>query len=253
MSCFLDTGLGRDGYCHRRPGPHRRDRGREERRSAVRSLRRPAGIATLPLPQERGRAPPGRRRGKSGTPAGHPGRAGKPGGPPGNRRAKRPPQFLDTELRRARSLEVTLWVDGVRRAKETVRDPAAHSTRPPRRTTTALCARDRSQYDARDRTGPARRSQRLMVEAERVPTPPSAAVTEEQAGSESRLAVLKTSIEHSNAARSRLPLERSWSARGRGHGAASPPETAAHRAGHGGAGTPGWPNWRPRPPDGRNC
>ena len=113
---------------------------------------------------------------------------------PLEKESKKAAQFLELSEKR-KELEVTLWVDGVRRAKETVRNQQ-------RQYETAqadydgLCAEIEA-IDAETEAVQAE-MQRLMVEVERC-NAAIRAITEEQAGSDSRLAVLQNDIDHNNA------------------------------------------------------
>ena len=113
---------------------------------------------------------------------------------PLERESKKAVQFLELSEKR-KELEVTLWVDGVRRAKETVRNQQ-------RQYETAqadydgLCAEIEA-IDAETEQVQAE-MQRLMVEVERC-NAAIRSITEEQAGSDSRLAVLQNDIDHNNA------------------------------------------------------
>ncbi|WP_394960862.1 chromosome segregation protein SMC [Candidatus Allofournierella merdavium] len=113
---------------------------------------------------------------------------------PLERESKKAVQFLELSEKR-KELEVTLWVDGVRRAKDTVRAQQ-------RQYETAQADYDSltAEIEAIDAETEQLQGemQRLMVEVERC-NAAIRSITEEQAGSDSRLAVLQNDIDHNNA------------------------------------------------------
>ena len=113
---------------------------------------------------------------------------------PLEKESKKAAQFLELSEKR-KELEVTLWVDGVRRAKETVRTQQ-RQYETAQADYDALCAEIEA-IDAETEQVQAE-MQRLMVEVERC-NAAIRAITEEQAGSDSRLAVLQNDIDHNNA------------------------------------------------------
>ena len=111
---------------------------------------------------------------------------------PLKRDSEKAQQFLTLSETR-KSLEVTLWVDAIRRAKDTVRDQQ-------RKYEAAQADYDRisrnlEQYDERAEQLRAE-SQQLMVKADEA-NAEIREVTEKNAGSESRIAVLENENEHS--------------------------------------------------------
>ena len=185
---LLDTGIGRDGYSvigQGRIAEIVAAKSSERREIFEESLRH----CQIPLPQKRGRAPPCRRRRKSGTPAGYPGRAGGPGGPAGKKRAKKARKFLELSARR-KTLEVTLWTDGVHRAKEAVR-------RQVRDYETAQA--DYERFDRQTKAAESEaeeirmQAQQLTIAVERL-NGDIRSITEQISGSESRIAVLENDI-----------------------------------------------------------
>lgn len=113
---------------------------------------------------------------------------------PLEKESKKAAQFLELSARR-KELEVTLWVDGVRRAKDTVREQQ-------RRYETAQADYDGltaeiENIDAETEDIRAQ-MQRLTVEVERC-NGEIRAITEEMAGSDSQLAVLQNDIAHNDA------------------------------------------------------
>ena len=109
-------------------------------------------------------------------------------------------QFLELSAQR-KSLEVTLWVDGIRRARETVRDQQ-------RKYETAAADYDR--LDSANRAAEAEaeeirtQAQRLTMEIERL-NGDIRSITEQMADSQSRIAVLENDITHNE--RSACELE----------------------------------------------
>ena len=111
---------------------------------------------------------------------------------PLKRDSERAQQFLELSGQR-KSLEVTLWVDAIRRAKDTVRDQQ-------RRYEAAQADYDRlsrslDEYDEKSEALRAR-TQQLMLQVEES-NAQIRAITEENAGSDSRIAVLNNENEHS--------------------------------------------------------
>ena len=121
---------------------------------------------------------------------------------PLEKESKKAKQFLELSARR-KELEVTLWVDNVRRAKDTVRNEQ-------RRYEAAAADYDRltRELEAIDAESEAIRAevQRLTVSIERS-NAEIRAMAEEQAGSDSRLAVLQNDIQHNEAAIEKLTAE----------------------------------------------
>lgn len=113
---------------------------------------------------------------------------------PLEKESKKAAQFLQLSQSR-KELEVTLWVESVRRAKETVRQQQ-------RLYETAQADYDgfSAEIEAIDAETEQVRSemQRLMLEIERC-NADIRAITEEQAGSDSQLAVLQNDIQHNDA------------------------------------------------------
>ena len=188
---LLDTGLGRDGYAivgQGRIAEIVAAKSGERREIFEGGLRhRP-----LPLPQKRGRAPPGRRRGQPGTPAGYFGRIGAPG---------RAPQAGQRE---------SAAVSGTVRAAQKPgghpvggRHPPRQGHRPgtrQRRYEAAQADYDRlsrslDEYDEKSEALRAK-TQQLMLQVEES-NAQIRAITEENAGSDSRIAVLNNENEHS--------------------------------------------------------
>ncbi len=111
---------------------------------------------------------------------------------PLKRDSEKAQQFLELSGQR-KSLEVTLWVDAIRRAKDTVRDQQ-------RRYEAAQADYDRlsrslDEYDEKSEALRAR-TQQLMLQVEES-NAQIRAITEENAGSDSRIAVLNNENEHS--------------------------------------------------------
>ncbi len=111
---------------------------------------------------------------------------------PLKRDSEKAQQFLELSGQR-KSLEVTLWVDAIRRAKDTVRDQQ-------RRYEAAQADYDRlsrslDEYDEKSEALRAR-TQQLMLQVEES-NAKIRAITEENAGSDSRIAVLNNENEHS--------------------------------------------------------
>ena len=111
---------------------------------------------------------------------------------PLKRDSEKAQQFLELSGQR-KSLEVTLWVDAIRRAKDTVRDQQ-------RRYEAAQADYDRlsrslDEYDEKNEALRAKTRQ-LMVQVEEA-NAQIRAITEENAGSDSRIAVLNNENEHS--------------------------------------------------------
>ncbi|HJA25099.1 MAG TPA: chromosome segregation protein SMC [Candidatus Fournierella merdigallinarum] len=140
---------------------------------------------------------------------------------PLKRESEKAARFLELSETR-KELEVTLWVDGVRRAKETVRAQQ-------RQYETAQADYDSlsAEIEAIDAETEAVQAemQRLMVEVERR-NAAIRAITEEQAGSDSQLAVLQNDIDHNNASIQSLTQEIDAASAGK-EGIAA--EIAAHR------------------------
>ena len=113
---------------------------------------------------------------------------------PLEKESKKAAQFLELSEKR-KELEVTLWVDGVRRARDTVR-AQQRQYETAQADYDGLCAEIEA-IDAETEAVQAE-MQRLMVEVERC-NAAIRAITEEQAGSDSRLAVLQNDIDHNNA------------------------------------------------------
>ena len=111
---------------------------------------------------------------------------------PLKRDSEKAQQFLELSERR-KSLEVTLWVDAIRRANDTVRDPQ-------RKFEAAQADYERlsRQLDEFDEKSAALReeAQQLVLQVEQA-NADIRAVTEANAGSESEIAVLKNESEHS--------------------------------------------------------
>ena len=111
---------------------------------------------------------------------------------PLKRDSEKAQQFLELSERR-KSLEVTLWVDAIRRANDTVRDQQ-------RKFEAAQADYERlsRQLDAFDEKSTALReeAQQLVLQVEQA-NAEIRAVTEANAGSESEIAVLKNESEHS--------------------------------------------------------
>ena len=111
---------------------------------------------------------------------------------PLKRDSEKAQQFLELSERR-KSLEVTLWVDAIRRANDTVRDQQ-------RKFEAAQADYERlsRQLDEFDEKGAALReeAQQLVLQVEQA-NADIRAVTEANAGSESEIAVLKNESEHS--------------------------------------------------------
>ncbi len=110
---------------------------------------------------------------------------------PLERESKKAEQFLELAEQR-KSLEITLWVDHVRRAKETVREVQRKYE-----TAEAEYLRfDKEQKTADELAEEIRQeAQRLTMEIDRYHTD-IRSITEEMSGRESRIAVLKNDIEH---------------------------------------------------------
>ncbi|HJD21319.1 MAG TPA: chromosome segregation protein SMC [Candidatus Gemmiger faecigallinarum] len=111
---------------------------------------------------------------------------------PLKRDSEKAQQFLELSGQR-KSLEVTLWVDAIRRAKDTVRDQQ-------RRYEAAQADYDRlsrslDEYDEKNEALRAKTRQ-LMVQVEEA-NAQIRAITEENAGSDSQIAVLNNENEHS--------------------------------------------------------
>ena len=111
---------------------------------------------------------------------------------PLKRDSEKAQQFLELSGQR-KSLEVTLWVDAIRRAKDTVRDQQ-------RRYEAAQADYDRlsrslDEYDEKSEALRAK-TQQLMLQVEES-NAQIRAITEENAGSDSRIAVLDNENEHS--------------------------------------------------------
>ena len=111
---------------------------------------------------------------------------------PLKRDSEKAQQFLELSGQR-KSLEVTLWVDAIRRAKDTVRDQQ-------RRYEAAQADYDRlsrslDEYDEKSEALRAR-TQQLMLQVEES-NAKIRAITEENAGSDSQIAVLNNENEHS--------------------------------------------------------
>ena len=111
---------------------------------------------------------------------------------PLKRDSEKAQQFLELSEQR-KSLEVTLWVDSIRRAKDTVRDQQ-------RKYEAAQADYDRlsrslDEYDAKSEALRAR-TQQLMVQVEEA-NAEIRSITEKNAGSESQIAVLNNENEHS--------------------------------------------------------
>ena len=111
---------------------------------------------------------------------------------PLKRDSEKAQQFLELSGQR-KSLEVTLWVDAIRRAKDTVRDQQ-------RRYEAAQADYDRlsrslDEYDEKSEALRAK-TQQLMLQVEES-NAKIRAITEENAGSDSRIAVLNNENEHS--------------------------------------------------------
>ena len=140
---------------------------------------------------------------------------------PLERESKKAVQFLELSEKR-KELEVTLWVDGVRRAKDTVRAQQ-------RQYETAQADYDSltAEIEAIDAETEQLQGemQRLMMEVERC-NAAIRSITEEQAGSDSRLAVLQNDIDHNNASIASFQEEIEAAGAGR-EGIAS--EITAHR------------------------
>lgn len=139
---------------------------------------------------------------------------------PLERESKKAKQFLEYSARR-KELEVTLWVDNIRRAKETVRTEQ-------RRYEAAGADYDRlsREIEAIDAESEAIRAaaQELTVQIERA-NADIRAMAEEQAGADSRLAVLQNDIGHNDAAIEKLEGELAASRQGK---AALAAEIAGH-------------------------
>ena len=111
---------------------------------------------------------------------------------PLKRDSEKAQQFLELSGQR-KSLEVTLWVDAIRRAKDTVRDQQ-------RKYEAAQADYDRlsrslDEYDEKSEALRAK-TQQLMLQVEES-NAQIRAITEENAGSDSRIAVLNNENEHS--------------------------------------------------------
>lgn len=140
---------------------------------------------------------------------------------PLERDSKKAQQFLEWSQRR-KELEVTLWVDNIRRAKDTVRDQQ-------RKYEAAQadydgCDRQISQIDAETEEIRAQ-IQELTVRVERY-NADIRALTEEMAGSDSQIAVLQNDIQHNEATIASLREELAQSAQGKD---AISAEIAQHR------------------------
>lgn len=129
---------------------------------------------------------------------------------PLERDSKKATQFLELSARR-KELEVTLWVDGVRRAKDTVREQQ-------RRYETAQNDHDRftSEIEAIDtETEEVRlQMQQLNVEVERC-NAEIRAISDEVAGTDSQIAVLNNDMDHNKATIASLESEISQASEGR--------------------------------------
>ena len=140
---------------------------------------------------------------------------------PLERESKKAKQYLELAGRR-KELEVTLWVDTVHKARETVREQQ-------RRIETANADYQRvgSEIDAIDAETEAARAEigRLIGDADRCNSE-IRAVTERISGADARLAVLNNDIEHNNASIAALREELSQSGLGREAKAA---EAETHR------------------------
>lgn len=140
---------------------------------------------------------------------------------PLKRDSEKAQQFLELSEKR-KSLEITLWVDAIRRANDTLRDQqrkyeAAEADYD--RLSRQLDAFDEKNADLREET------QQLMLKVEQA-NADIRAITEANAGSESEIAVLKTRASTAGSASTRqIP---SWNARARAGKAltARPPTTA---------------------------
>ena len=139
---------------------------------------------------------------------------------PLERESKKAKQFLEYSARR-KELEVTLWVDNIRRAKDTVRAEQ-------RKYEAAGADYDRlsREIEAIDAESEAIRTaaQELTVQIERA-NAAIRAMAEEQAGADSRLAVLQNDIGHNEAAIEKLKSELAASREGK---AALAAEIAGH-------------------------
>ena len=112
---LLDTGIGQDSYSV--IGQGRIANRRRKKRSAARSLRKPAALL-LPLPQERGRTACRGRGENLERLRDILDELEKPGRPAGKRgQGRKVPDWPHS----AKRWEVTLWTDGVHRAREAVR------------------------------------------------------------------------------------------------------------------------------------
>lgn len=121
---------------------------------------------------------------------------------PLERESKKAAQFLELSARR-KELEVTLWVDNIRRTKDTVRDQQ-------RKYETAQADYDRlsGELEGIDAETEEIRAeiQRLTVEIERA-NGDIRAITEEMAGSDSQIAVLRNDIAHNESTIQNLQAE----------------------------------------------
>ena len=141
---------------------------------------------------------------------------------PLKRDSEKAQQFLQLSEKR-KTLEITLWVDAIRRANETLRDQQ-------RKYEAAQADYDRlsRQLDAFDEKSASLReeTQRLMLDIEQA-NADIRTVTEQNAGSESEIAVLKNESEHSRFRIDEASAELQRAGQGR---QAIEQETAAHRA-----------------------
>lgn len=131
-------------------------------------------------------------------------------------------QFLELSAHR-KELEVTLWVDGVRRAKETVREQQRRyevAEGDYARFNDEIAAIDAETEDVRMQV------QRLNIEVERF-NADIRSITEEEAGTDSQIAVLNNDIAHNAATIASLQAEMQQAAQGK-EGIASEIET--HKA-----------------------
>lgn len=187
---LLDTGLGRDATPLWVRGALRRSLVQNPP-SGVRFLRKHPALPNIATAKMKPNAP-GCGGGQSGTLRDILGELEKRVGPL-KRDSEKAEQFLAYSETR-KGLEITLWVDSIRRAQDTVRDQqrkyeAAESDY-------ARISRQLDEFDARTEALRAE-AQQLMLQVEEA-NAEIRTITEQNAGSESQLAVLQNETEHAN-------------------------------------------------------
>ncbi|MFQ7002399.1 MAG: hypothetical protein ACLRRT_01045 [Ruthenibacterium lactatiformans] len=237
---FLDTGLGRDGYSVIGRAASRRSWAQIKR--APGNFEEASGIAKYRYRKNEADAawPPPRNLVRLQDILGElEERVG-----PLERESKKAKQYLELAERR-KGLEVTLWVDTVQKARDTVREQQRKIE-----IAGADYARAGREIEAIDAETESTRAEieHLITEADRC-NAEIRAITEEIAGADSRIAVLENDIAHNDATIASLKEEIGQSGLGRrghrrrvrGHGgsiAACERQAAAYAARTGGAGSP---------------